>query len=344
MIIRMENGASKERVNAVVETAHSLGLKTHLANDGEATIIGLIGDTRHIDVNLLHRLAGVEDVVRVSRPFKMASREFHPENSIVHVGSVQVGGVEPVVIAGPCSVESREQILEAAHQVKAAGAQLLRGGAFKPRSSPYSFQGLQEEGLKLLAEAREATGLGIVSEVMDPVNLPMVAEYVDVLQIGARNMQNFHLLKELGKVNKPILLKRGLSATIEEWLMSAEYILSAGNPNVILCERGIRTFENYTRNTLDLNAVPVVKDLSHLPVIVDPSHGIGVRRYVPAMSLAAIAAGADGLIIEVHPNPEQAVSDGQQSLNPAEFEMMMTKVNILAGKTSTAEKPVAAWA
>ncbi|GGI95354.1 3-deoxy-7-phosphoheptulonate synthase [Alicyclobacillus cellulosilyticus] len=326
MVITMKKQATKDQIDHVVKEAQACGLSAHLARDGERTVIGLIGEKAQLAARDWRSLPGVEDAQPAQHPFKLASRQYHPESTVIRVGDIEIGGGEPVIIAGPCAVESREQILEAAHQVKAAGAHMLRGGAFKPRSSPYSFQGLAEEGLKLLAEARRQTGLKIVSEVMDPINLPMVCEYVDVLQVGARNMQNFHLLKEIGKTNKPVLLKRGMSATIEEWLMSAEYILSAGNPNVILCERGIRTFEPYTRNTLDLNAVPVVKDLSHLPVIVDPSHGIGIAKYVPAMSLAALAAGADGLIIEVHPRPEEAVSDGKQSLNPAMFRELMSQI------------------
>lgn len=328
MIIIMEKSAKREQIQGVVTFMEGHGLRTHISRDTERTIIGVTGNKSVVSTEQLASMAGVSKVEQVKHPFKLASRAFHPQSSVVSVGDVEIGTDRPVVIAGPCAVESREQILEAAHKVKAAGAHLLRGGAFKPRSSPYSFQGLEEEGLKLLAEARRQTGLKIVSEVMDPFNLPLVCEYVDLLQVGARNMQNYHLLKELGKTSKPILLKRGMSATIEEWLMSAEYILDAGNPNVILCERGIRTFEKYTRNTLDLNAVPVVKDLSHLPIIVDPSHGIGVARYVSAMSMAALAAGADGLIIEVHPRPEQAVSDGQQSLTPQMFGELMSHIEM----------------
>lgn len=328
MVIHMEKWAKREHIQRVIAYIEQVGLQSHIAQGADHTIIGVIGDITVLSEKDLVRIVGVSRVVPVKHPFKLASRAFHPQSTVVRVGNIDVGGNHPVVIAGPCAVENLEQILEAAHKVKAAGANLLRGGAFKPRSSPYSFQGLEEEGLKLLAEARRQTGLGIVSEVMDPFNLPMVCEYVDVLQIGARNMQNYHLLKEVGKTNKPVLLKRGMSATIEEWLMSAEYILNAGNPNVILCERGIRTFEKYTRNTLDLNAVPVVKDLSHLPIIVDPSHGIGVAKYVSAMSMAAIAAGADGLIIEVHPSPERAVSDGQQSLTPEMFAELMRQLGL----------------
>ncbi|QQE78647.1 3-deoxy-7-phosphoheptulonate synthase [Alicyclobacillus sp. SO9] len=328
MIIVMKPTASREQVDAVVKKIESLDLKGHVVEGEDNVVIGVIGQTERLNETQVEAWPGVIRTARVKHPFKRASRDFHPESSVVSVGDVEIGNGKPVVMAGPCSVESREQILESAHAVKAAGAHVLRGGAFKPRSSPYSFQGLGEEGLKLLAEAREETGLKIISEVMDPVNLPMVAEYVDILQIGARNMQNFHLLKELGKLRKPVLLKRGMSATIEEWLMSAEYILSGGNDNVILCERGIRTFETYTRNTLDLNAVPVVKELSHLPIIVDPSHGIGIARHVTPMSKAAIAAGADGLIIEIHPHPEEAVSDGKQSLTPEVFADLMHQIGV----------------
>jgi 3-deoxy-7-phosphoheptulonate synthase len=326
VVIIMEKWASEEQVQKVVAYVQGMDLQAHVSNTEGRKVIILTGNKEQLQEMKVSHMPGVGSVVTVPYPFKLASRQFHPQPTIVTIGDVVVGAGKPIVIAGPCAVENRDQILESAHQVKAAGAHMLRGGAFKPRSSPYSFQGLGEEGLKLLAEARRQTGLKIVSEVMDPVNLSMICEYVDVLQVGARNMQNFHLLKELGRTTKPILLKRGMSATIEEWLMSAEYILSAGNPNVILCERGIRTFEKYTRNTLDLNAIPVVKDLSHLPVIVDPSHGVGIARYVPAMSMAAIAAGADGLIIEVHPQPNEAASDGQQSLTPQEFTQLMRRL------------------
>ncbi len=261
--------------------------------------------------------------------YKLASRMFHPESTVVQVGRLAIGDFTPIVIAGPCSVESRDQILDIAQKVQKLGAHMLRGGAFKPRSSPYSFQGLGEIGLQFLSEAGQVTGLPVVSEVMDIENLSMICEYVDVLQIGARNMQNYPLLKAVGKTTKPVILKRGLAATIEEWLLSAEYILNEGNPNVVLCERGIRTFETYTRNTLDLNAVPVVKELSHLPIIVDPSHGTGVARYVSAMSLATVAAGADGLMLEVHTSPETALSDGQQSLTPDEFGHLMRRMETL---------------
>jgi len=289
-----------------------------------------LGDKRKVNIQAIEVMDDVEKIVHIEAPFKLANKQFHPEPTIVTVGDVQIGGRQLVVMAGPCSVESREQLLETAAIVKEGGAQFLRGGAFKPRSSPYSFQGLGEEGLKILAEAREKTGLKIVSEVMDTDSLPIVAEYVDILQIGARNMQNFPLLKAVGRLNKPVLLKRGLSATIEEWLMAAEYILNEGNHQVILCERGIRTFETYTRNTLDLSTVPVIKHMSHLPIIIDPSHGTGKWRYVTPMARAAVAAGADGLIVEVHPQPEKAWSDGPQSLNPEAYAEMMREVRKIA--------------
>jgi 3-deoxy-7-phosphoheptulonate synthase len=274
-------------------------------------------------------MPGVENVVSIMKPFKMASREFKADNTIIQVGKTKFGDGSVPVIAGPCAVEGREQYIETAIAVMERGAELLRGGAFKPRTSPYSFQGLGEEGLKIMAEAREITGLPIVTEVMDQKSVTMVAEYVDIIQVGARNMQNFYLLKEVGKTNKPILLKRGLSATIEEWLMATEYILDSGNSKVILCERGIRTFETYTRNTLDLSAVPLVKQLSHLPVIVDPSHGTGKRELIAPMSLAAVACGCDGLIIEVHTNPAEAWSDGPQSLTPDDFGVLMQQMRLV---------------
>ncbi|SFS66324.1 3-deoxy-7-phosphoheptulonate synthase [Marininema halotolerans] len=323
MIIVLEQNATKEQTDHIVEALEAKGVQVHYSKGVDKTILGLIGNKQTLLQIPVQRFAGVEKVVHVSEPFKLASRSFHPEPSRISVRGIEIGNGSPVMMAGPCSVESREQILQSAHAVKKAGGHILRGGAFKPRSSPYSFQGLGEEGLKLLAEAREETGLPIISEVMDPENLDLVAEYVDILQLGARNMQNFHLLKKIGRTNKPVMLKRGLSATIEEWLMSAEYILSEGNPNVILCERGIRTFETHTRNTLDLSAVPIIKHLSHLPIIVDPSHGTGVCRYVAPMSRAAIAAGADGLMVEIHPKPEEALSDGPQSLTLENFHGLM---------------------
>ncbi|SMO61750.1 3-deoxy-7-phosphoheptulonate synthase [Melghirimyces algeriensis] len=332
MIIVLERDASQKQVDSIAKALEEKGIRIHYSKGVDKTILGLIGDKKTLSGLSVERFSGVEKVVHVSEPFKLAGRSFQPESSRIQVRNVEIGGGNPVVIAGPCSVESREQILESARSVKESGASLLRGGAFKPRSSPYSFQGLGEKGLKLLAEAREETGLPIVSEVMDPENLDMMLEYVDVLQLGARNMQNFHLLKKVGRTDKPVLLKRGLSSTIEEWLMSAEYILNEGNPNVILCERGIRTFETHTRNTLDLSAVPVIKHLSHLPIIVDPSHGTGKWRYVAPMSLAAIAAGADGLMVEVHPNPEVALSDGPQSLTLENFRSMMKELGQVKSK------------
>lgn len=329
MVIVLEQHALERDIQHIVETVEAKGLKVHLSKGIDKTLLGIIGDKHLIAELPLESYPGVAKVVSISEPYKLAGRPFHPEDTRIRVGEVVIGGDEAVIMAGPCSVESREQLLTAARAVKEAGGHILRGGAFKPRSSPYSFQGLGEEGLKILAEAREITGMPVISEVMDPENLPLVAEYVDILQIGARNMQNFHLLKAVGRLRKPVMLKRGLSATIEEWLMSAEYILNEGNPDVILCERGIRTFETYTRNTLDLSAVPVVKHLSHLPVIVDPSHGVGKRRYVAPLSKAGIVAGADGLMVEVHPTPEKALSDGPQSLTLSEFDDLMSDVGRL---------------
>lgn len=330
MVIVMQAGATEAELESLAKAIRDLDMQVHISKGEERTIIGLIGDKRNVEDFPFTSYAGVESVIHVTHPFKLASRDFHPESTVVDVGGVKIGGGNFVVMAGPCSVESREQLMESAHAVKAAGAQILRGGAFKPRTSPYAFNGLGEEGLKLLAEAREATGLKIVTELMDSENLELVAHYTDIIQIGARNMQNFPLLRQLGKLNKPIMLKRGLSATIEEWLMSAEYILSGGNQDVILCERGIRTFETATRNTLDLNAVPVVKRLSHLPIIVDPSHGTGVASYVPALAKAGVAVGADGLMIEMHPNPAKALSDGAQSLTIPQFASLMSDITKLA--------------
>jgi len=331
MLIVMRQDASADDVEAVVERVRGLGLAPHAIPGAQRTAIGITGNKGGLDAGLFEGMKGVREVIRVSQPFKLVSREVKPEDTVIDVGGAILGGPAIAVMAGPCSVESREQILEAAHAVKAAGARFLRGGAFKPRTSPYEFQGLGEAGLKLLAEAREQTGLKVVTEVMDPDDLPMCLEYADVLQLGARNMQNTSLLKRLGAVKKPVLLKRGPSATIKEWLMAAEYVLAHGNYQVALCERGIRTFETATRNTLDLNAVPVLKALTHLPVVVDPSHGIGLRAHVPAMARAGIAAGADAIIVEVHPCPEKALSDGQQSLTPAEFEELMRQARVIAG-------------
>jgi 3-deoxy-7-phosphoheptulonate synthase len=331
MLVVMKQHATQDEVDGVVEKIRALGLTPHAIPGAQRVAIGITGNKGSLDPSLFEILPGVAEAIRVSQPFKLVSREVKEEDTVIDVGGVPLGGGKLAIMAGPCSVESKEQVLEAAHAVKAAGARFLRGGAFKPRTSPYEFQGLAEEGLRLLALAREETGLKIVTEVMDVETLPMVADYADVLQIGARNMQNFSLLKVLGDVKRPILLKRGPSATIREWLMAAEYVVSRGNYQVALCERGIRTFETMTRNTLDLNAVPVLKALTHLPVVVDPSHGIGLRAHVGAMARAAVAAGADGLIVEVHPRPEKALSDGAQSLTPAEFDELMRQVRVIAG-------------
>jgi 3-deoxy-7-phosphoheptulonate synthase len=331
MLVVMKPHATEAEIEAVVDKIRTLGLTPHPIPGAQRVAIGVTGNKGSIETAQFETMPGVADAIRVSQPFKLVSREVKEEDTVIDVGGVPLGGNALALMAGPCSVESREQILETAHAVKAAGARFLRGGAFKPRTSPYEFQGLAEEGLKLLALAREQTGLKVVTEVMDAETLPMVADYADVLQIGARNMQNFSLMKQLGRIRKPVLLKRGPSATIKEWLMAAEYVVAGGNYQVALCERGIRTFETMTRNTLDLNAVPVLKALTHLPVIVDPSHGIGLRAHVAAMARAGIAAGADGLIVEVHPRPDRALSDGQQSLTPREFEELMKQVRVIAG-------------
>jgi 3-deoxy-7-phosphoheptulonate synthase len=331
MLVVMKPHATDAEVQAVVEKIRSLGLTPHTIPGAQRVAIGITGNKGGLEPGQFDVMPGVAEAIRVSQPFKLVSREVKEEDTVIDVGGVPLGGHALAIMAGPCSVESREQVLEAAHAVKAAGARFLRGGAYKPRTSPYEFQGLAEEGLRLLALAREQTGLKIVTEVVDVETLPMVADYADVLQIGARNMQNFSLLKGIGDLRKPCLLKRGPSATIKEWLMAAEYIVSRGNYAVALCERGIRTFETMTRNTLDLNAVPVLKSLTHLPVLVDPSHGIGLRAHVAAMARAGVAAGADGLIVEVHPRPEKALSDGQQSLTPHEFDDLMRQVRVIAG-------------
>jgi 3-deoxy-7-phosphoheptulonate synthase len=330
MIIVMKKGASAQQVSGVVSRVESLGYRVHLSAGEERTIVGVIGDDRPIDRTHFEMLDGVEKTVPILKPFKMASRDMHPQDSIVSLDGAKIGGPQIIIMAGPCSVETREQIVETALAVKEAGAHVLRGGAFKPRSSPYSFQGLGEEGLELLAAARDASGLPFVTEVMAPEQVALVERYADMLQIGARNMQNYALLQAVGKANHPVLLKRGMMSTIEELLMSAEYILSSGNPRVALCERGIRTFEKYTRNTTDINAIPVIKEMSHLPVILDPSHGTGKWEYVTAVARAGIAAGADGLIIEVHPHPELAWSDGAQSLKPEKFAQLVTQVRKIA--------------
>ncbi len=330
MIIVMEPRATSVDIDLVVERIKELGLTAHLSRGVERTIIGVIGDERLIKKEQLSLLPHVENVIPVLKPYKLASREFRQEDTIVDVAGVKVGGREIAVVAGPCSVETEEQLMETAVSVKAAGAVLLRGGAYKPRTSPYAFQGLGEEGLKLLAKAREKTGLGIVTEVMESAEVELVADYADLLQVGARNMQNTKLLRTISKVNKPVLLKRNFAATLNEFLMSAEYLLAGGNTHVILCERGIRTFVDYTRNTLDLNIVPAIKQLSHLPIIVDPSHGTGRHDLIIPMSRAAIAAGADGLIIEVHPKPSEAFSDGDQSLTPPMFSSLMREVSAIS--------------
>lgn len=330
MIVVMEHTATKDNIQRVVDRLEKEGFQIHLSQGVARTIIGAIGDRTRIPGLAIEAMTGVDKVVPILQPYKLVSREFQPESSEISVGNLVVGGTNIHVIAGPCAVECKDQIINTAHLVKAAGATMLRGGAFKPRTSPYSFQGLQEKGLRLLAEAREETGLPVVTECMDIESLAIVSEFADVVQIGARNMQNFNLLKKLGQIPNPVLLKRGPASTIEEWLLAAEYIVSAGNPKVILCERGIRTFEQYTRNTLDLSAVPAAKNLSHLPVFVDPSHGTGRWQLVVPMSRAAIAAGADGLLVEVHPNPSQALSDGPQSLTPENFGTLMGELQMMA--------------
>ncbi len=330
MIVVMKKDAQERDLDRVVSRIRDVGLDVHLSEGVEHTIVGVVGDVRHIRPEDLQVLSGVLRVVRIMHPFKLASREFREETSEIQLNGFSIGGREIPVMAGPCAVENRETLMETARGVRARGAKVLRGGAFKPRTSPYSFQGLGEEGLEFMAEAREETGLLVVTEVLSPGDVELVSSYADILQIGARNMQNYSLLHEVGAVDKPVLLKRGMMASVEEWLMSAEYVLSGGNQRVILCERGIRTFEGYTRNTLDLSAVPLVKGLSHLPVVVDPSHGTGRSDLVPAMARAAVAAGADGLLIEVHPRPEEALSDGPQSLTMEEFEAMMKSLGPIA--------------
>ncbi len=330
MIIVMGPEATQEQVHVIMNKLTALGLKVHLSEGATRTIIGIIGNKQLIAQLPIEAMDGVEKTVSVTVDYKLVSREFKQDDTIVDVGGILIGGNHLAVMAGPCAVESREQLLQSAFIVKEAGAQFLRGGAYKPRTSPYAFQGLEEKGLEMLAEAREKTGLKIVTEVVDVESVPVVSAYADMLQIGSRNMQNFQLLKTVGKTNKPVLLKRGLSATINEWLNAAEYIMSEGNYNVVLCERGIRTYEEYTRNTLDLSAVAAVKNISHLPIIVDPSHGTGRWKLVRPMARAGIAAGADGLMIEVHPNPAEALSDGKQSLTPENFELTMQEVKTIA--------------
>ena len=342
MIVVMETTASKEQIRAVVERVEEIGLAAHLSQGEERTIIGVVGSLPPTLEEMLEVYGGVERVVRVSSKIKLANWEFHPTKTRIKILDFEVGGDELTVIAGPCSVESEEQTMSTARAVKAAGAKMLRGGAFKPRTSPYEFRGLGQKGLEILAQARAETGLAIITEVMTPADVQQVYEYTDVFQIGARNSQNYYLLEEVGKARKPVMLKRGLSMLIEEWLLAAEYILSQGNPDVILCERGIRTYEKETRNTLDLAAVPVVQRYSHLPVFVDPSHAAGKRPYVAALALGAVAAGVDGLMIEVHPNPDHALSDGMQSLNFSEFAALMPRISAVAaavGKTLPVPEP-----
>ncbi len=325
MIIILKKKAEEKQVDALKQEMEQQGLSIHESNGENTRILGLVGDTSIVDMRHIMANDIVENVQRIQEPYKKANRKFHPDDSVIEVGNVKIGGGNFEVIGGPCSIESKDQMIEVAQKVKEAGAGLLRGGAFKPRTSPYSFQGLHGDGLKLLLEAKKATGLPVVTEIMDASHLPLF-EDVDLIQVGTRNMQNFELLKELGKIDKPILLKRGMASTIEEWLMSAEYIMAGGNEKVILCERGIRTYETAMRNTLDLSAIPMIKKKSHLPVIVDPSHATGIREMVEPMSLAAIAAGADGLMIEVHNDPAKALCDGPQSLTPEAFKKLMEKV------------------
>ena len=330
MIVVMSANATERNLNNVVKKIEALGLETHISKGAERTIVGVIGDKKIIANLEMEMMAGVEKTVRVTEKYKLVSRDFHPANTVIDVDGVKIGGDEIVVMAGPCAVENLEQLRESAKAVKECGAKFLRGGAYKPRTSPYDFQGLGEEGLKLLRQTADEFDLKVVTEIVDGNDIDLIENYADILQVGARNMQNFQMLKALGKCKKPVMLKRGLAATISEWLNAAEYIVSGGNENVIFCERGIRTYETFTRNTLDLSAVAAIKELSHLPIIVDPSHGTGRRPMVSPMAKAAIAAGADGLIIEVHPHPEIALSDGNQSLTPQDFQNLMTELNSIA--------------
>ncbi len=332
MIVIMKPNASAAEIGAVIRRAESLGVATHPIYGENRTVVALVGDLTRISREAFNAMDGVNTTVRIQEPYKLTSRTTRPENTVVEIvgTDVRIGGPEVIVMAGPCSIESREQTIEIAIAVKEAGGKVLRGGAFKPRTSPYSFQGLGLKGLEYMAEAREVTGLPIITEVMTVETLPMVAEFADILQIGARNMQNYGLLHAVGKVQRPVMLKRGISGTVEELLMCAEYIVSHGNYNVMVCERGIRTYETATRNTLDLNAIPVIKQTSHLPIVADPSHGTGYREYVPAMSKAAVAAGADALILEIHPDPDNAASDGRQSLTLEEFRLLMADLRRVA--------------
>ena len=330
MVVVMQERASDEQVQKVIAKLVEMGFDVHRSTGALRTVLGAVGSSRNYDTALIEVLDGVQEVMRITEPYKLASRTFKPDNTVITIGDLRIGGDEVIVMAGPCSAENENQVEAAAAAVKRAGAKVLRGGAFKPRSSPYSFQGLGEEGLRMLRAAADRHTLKLVSEIMDISQLEMMARYADILQVGARNMQNFHLLRELGRSKKPILLKRGISATIEEWLLSAEYILAGGNMNVMLCERGIRTFESYTRNTFDISAIPVVQKLSHLPVLADPSHGTGKRDKVAPMARAAVAAGCDGLLIEVHADPDHALSDGAQSLFPSQFDRLMAELRIIA--------------
>ncbi len=341
MLVVMKAHADSQDIHEVCERIRSLGYQPHIIPGEQRTAIGITGNSGPVDPAEFEPLRGVAEAIRVSKPYKLVSRETKPEDTVVHVNGVAVGGEQVVICGGPCSVESRDQIITSARAVKAAGGQLLRGGAYKPRTSPYAFQGLAEEGLKYLAEARAETGLGIVTEAIDTDTIDLVAKYADCIQIGARNMQNFSLLRRAGRTGKPILLKRGMSSTLEEFLMAAEYILAEGNYQLILCERGVRTFADHTRNTLDLSVVPFVQALSHLPIIVDPSHGTGKRDKVLPMALASIAAGASGLIVEMHPVPERALSDGYQSLDPGQFAEMVQRCNALAELLAKQRRPLA---
>ncbi len=331
MMLTLKEGATKSQIDAITKKIKELGFTPHLTQGKEFTVIGVIGENAILTRDIFAAMETVENVTAISKPYKLVSREFKKENSVIDVGfGVQIGGQDVVVMAGPCSVDTRERLMFTAEAVRAAGARILRGGAFKPRTSPYAFQGHGEKALRFLAEASKLNKMPVITEVMNVNDVKLVEEYADIIQIGARNVQNFDLLKVVGKAKKPVLLKRGLATTIQEWLMSAEYIMTNGNYNVILCERGIRTFETSTRFTMDLNAIPVIRHLSHLPIIVDPSHGVGVREYIPSLAKAAIAGGADGLIIEVHPKPEEALSDGPQSLLPEQFSKLMGELRSVA--------------
>jgi 3-deoxy-7-phosphoheptulonate synthase len=330
MIIVMQQDATERQIQGVIDRLVEMGFDVHRSTGVMHTVLGGVGGKEQVDLEIFEVMDGVKEAHRIVSPYKLASRSFRPAGTVVKIGDVEIGGPRVVVMAGPCSVESRDQIERSAEVVARAGAQAIRGGAFKPRSSPYAFQGLGEDGLHMLREAADRNGLLVVSEVMDLTQVPLVAQYADILQVGARNMQNFNLLRELGRQRKPVLLKRGISATIEELLLSAEYILAGGNYDVILCERGIRTFETYTRNTMDISAIPVVKKLSHLPIVADPSHGTGRRDMVPPMGRAAVAAGSDGLLVEVHPDPDHALSDGAQSLRFEQFEELMSQLRVIA--------------